>query len=638
MAGLAGEQQGQVGVVSGSDAKGEAYYDGLLRAGDIPKVFDSYQHSNGIDSLITADETANVRSLLYRRYISIEGFDYCPMLNNATFDLFTYFFSKRAPLAFANPSKKEVVELVDSEAISVYERLMKRYPTLHQPSLKRFACYVAAEGSNSLVKLTASKFLHRLDPRSFFDPVLPNLQPQNLMTPNIVKRRYGIAYLIMVHGDGENLENVKEIVRVLDDGSAIFLIHVDAGYEALWVLAKEWINERNRKIHEQRLKPKSAKVKREKNRKAKEDSPTTPLQSDNWNAPLRDGSDLGDVTDLESEVHPDASNKRSEDFTFEGNNKAAIERLYGDETLPDHNNGRKPNGNNGEEFSTMDEEKSEIFDDVDRDGESNHHRRNVEFEPGNVFLSKNRIFGTWSHASLVWIQLTGFWELYDMATWDVVINLSAHSFPLRSSRELHRFLNSGSFKGMSLIQNWQMSIEIAERMTRPHVRTQDSRMYYMEEAGLIYPPYPSWSLCKQPQWIALTREFVDFIRNSDEAFQMLAYMEFSFIPDESFLCIVGNNSPEVRNKILSHPSHFVKFSGGYHPDPLTLEHVANFPEMDANGTMVTDPYYLFVRKIDFQSSEGKDLIQWIKTNHIYKQVLPEAAYGELPAKAFVLDE
>jgi hypothetical protein len=75
-----------------------------------------------------------------------------------------------------------------------------------------------------------------------------------------------------------------------------------------------------------------------------------------------------------------------------------------------------------------------------------------------------------------------------------------------------------------------------------HVPHKDFRIkknpgvYELDEIGYMNPPYRHWKLCKQSQWMILTREVVQFMRDSNEAMQHLAYAEFSWIPDEAYFC------------------------------------------------------------------------------------------------------
>jgi hypothetical protein len=60
---------------------------------------------------------------------------------------------------------------------------------------------------------------------------------------------------------------------------------------------------------------------------------------------------------------------------------------------------------------------------------------------GNIFMAKNRYRVTHHHIDQVYIQLSGFWELFDLADWDYVINISNYDWPLRLNPEIHSILD-----------------------------------------------------------------------------------------------------------------------------------------------------------------------------------------------------
>ncbi|KAJ3291000.1 hypothetical protein HDU79_002769 [Rhizoclosmatium sp. JEL0117] len=115
-------------------------------------------------------------------------------------------------------------------------------------------CYMAAEGSNALANLTDSRLVHEIDRVAYFSSFLPAIVPPTLPvsipTPDSIndsnerkryrhlrkdgsKRKYDLAYLIMAHGNMSRIQSIETLVDELDDGSAIFLIHVDKRKESL---------------------------------------------------------------------------------------------------------------------------------------------------------------------------------------------------------------------------------------------------------------------------------------------------------------------------------------------------------------------------------------------------------------------
>ncbi|KAJ1548395.1 hypothetical protein HK405_003388, partial [Cladochytrium tenue] len=279
-----------------------------------------------------------------------------------------------APIATLNGSSAAEVGLttgalvkgIDQTAKEVYDRILNFNGRLVQQDAHRFACYAAADGANSAASLTTSRLVVDLDRIAYHTPVLPALTPTNqtaatkapdILTPGLRhkrdsegsledaggtgefkpveahppgsfvhappasgpparRRHYSIAYLIMVHGSpAAALANLQSIVSELDDGSAVFLVHVDLNSAKLRERVAEWIQERDRTVTER-------------------------IRSS--------GGTVGSA------------------------------------------------------------------DDAAEPGGAIH---------SNVFLAQYSYRGLWGHISLVWMQLSGFWELLDLADWDYVINL-----------------------------------------------------------------------------------------------------------------------------------------------------------------------------------------------------------------------
>lgn len=68
---------------------------------------------------------------------------------------------------------------------------------------------------------------------------------------------------------------------------------------------------------------------------------------------------------------------------------------------------------------------------------------------GTVFLAKHRYKTIPGHASILFTQLSGYFELLDLAEWDYVINLSNYDWPLRHTAAIHQ--NLAKFPGYSYI-------------------------------------------------------------------------------------------------------------------------------------------------------------------------------------------
>ncbi|KAI9192945.1 uncharacterized protein BJ171DRAFT_33426 [Polychytrium aggregatum] len=119
-------------------------------------------------------------------------------------------------------------------------------------SVDRFACLMAALGSNEYALIADSTWLKTIRPQVYFPelPVSPSnpekafveevLTPQDfdmddsLGSPTVAEptkvqlpplKHYKLAYFLMMH---EGIENVKLVLRAIYDPEAIVLIHVDS--------------------------------------------------------------------------------------------------------------------------------------------------------------------------------------------------------------------------------------------------------------------------------------------------------------------------------------------------------------------------------------------------------------------------
>ncbi|KAJ3104686.1 hypothetical protein HDU97_008962 [Phlyctochytrium planicorne] len=414
---------------------------------------------------------------------------------------------------------EEFTDFVDTEAKRVMMVLMAKNRFLSIKEIGRFACYCVGEGSNSLGSISTTKMLKYVDPMKYFKGVLPAYTEKPSKLPG-QRRKYKIAYLLMVHGDSTVLENIKFIVDELDDGSSIILIHIDLNAEELYDAVVNYLAEREA----------------------------------NMNAILRPNSDP---------------------------------------------------------------------------------------QPGNVHLAEYRYHGRWGHISLVWIQLSGFWELMDLADWDHVINLSALNVPMRKGREIQRILSLPKFKDKCFISHWSQYYHMASRLTRPHLPRLDNlrlefNVFHPEEAGLMFPPYPRWKVCKHHQWIILTRDAVEYFRTSRDAAILLAFAENSWIPDEAFFCYVLINAPKFNDRIVNDNKQYITFpQNQFHPKILDMSNSVDIGDGD-DESEADDPKYLFIRKVDVRQENGKELIRWIAKQHSLRYLKKDSEYGLMGGEDYVI--
>ncbi|KAJ3332871.1 hypothetical protein HDU76_012795 [Blyttiomyces sp. JEL0837] len=596
------------------------------------------------------------RSIFKTRKLMLDGFRFCTVLNNATFDTFVDVYPLGGSIFETQPTKDNLTRLIDVTAEDVYNRLNAKHGHLEKPSVHRLACYMAALGENNLVNLTNGRFLDRLNPSAYLGPILPALRtegdfakqpkPKPLGQNNTNKplnpkknvdhvdsgdkdtglsalsnrgfapavrrprRHYRIAFLMTIHGDVKYLENVKTLVDELDDGSAVFLIHVDAGSGELFNATRKWLQQREEYLRLKRKEPKLVFGKGNVGKLAAASG--NMLTVDDSAGEVDVGKVAGDNASESREVHMNRRGKMKKSYL-----RKEIKR-------------KEPK--RGDERPGMTQPlSSELYEGIEEP--------NLTVK-GNVYLARHRYRGMWGHISLVWMELSGYWELLELAEWDVVINLSAADFPFRRSREMHRFLTSEKNKGKSFIGHWEDTITSANRLTRAHLPSASRNsvewsMVHPLESGLINPPFPAWKNCKQHQWMVLTREFVQYLKTSSDALQMLAFSEYNWIPDESYFCTVAINSPEFKDTIVPDSLRFLEFPNGHtHPHVLDLTWIDHFPaqDFDAEIHQPAPPQHLFARKIYPHSEAGANLTNWIREKHLNPHVLSDDEYGFIPGR------
>jgi hypothetical protein len=141
--------------------------------------------------------------------------------------------------------------------------------------------------------------------------------------------------------------------------------------------------------------------------------------------------------------------------------------------------------------------------------------------------------------------LQGFFELLDLADWDFVINLSAYDWPVRSTQDIYDSLIKHG--DSSWIEYWRdpdsilllfLLLGSAGRLTRPHITLAEYKgPIHSKVTGLRWWPFPTFHAYKQHQWMILSRSFIEYCQSSSQVFNLLAYMEHTWIPDESFFAI-----------------------------------------------------------------------------------------------------
>ncbi|KAJ3107254.1 hypothetical protein HDU96_007962 [Phlyctochytrium bullatum] len=419
---------------------------------------DKFLDSPVITTKLARDALRQISKGDESRYIQLEGFKFCTHLEGSTFDAFAKIERWNGnPVTKMESGAEGLVKLIDEEAKRISMALTERHNT---------------------------RLIQTVDPIYYFQSVIPSIVPEksDIYGP---RRKYKLGVLIMVHGAVSVLENVKHLVDKFDDGSTIFLIHVDGKYEELHTAIQKYIEERETKI--------------------------------------------------------------------------------------------------------------------------NASRRGSSPAFGNVFLSKKRYRGRWAHVSLVYTQLSGFWELLNLADCELFINLSAVNVPLRKGREIARILQKPKYANHSFIGHWVHSEHLAGRLMRPHIPRYDAdSLHAVQEAGLHAPPFPSWKVCKQHQWMILSADAVKFLRTS-----------------------LLLNSPGHSTRVINTSKHYINFpSGSYHPKELDMSDVSHIGD-GSNPMEDEDPRFLFTRKVDINHDKGRELLKWLDEHHLNNHVKEDSVYKDI---------
>ncbi|KAJ3205811.1 hypothetical protein HDU67_008625 [Dinochytrium kinnereticum] len=458
-------------------------------------IDDESAHIQYVDSLNSVRE----RGSLFNTY----GFKFCDILNNATFDALSVYISMGLPME-KKSAVKAFVETIDDKAKEISMNLYEKHSYLDIKDLNRFACYLAAEGSNRLAGSASRTMLRRVDPINYFKSILPAITPSTKHRLN-KKPHFKVAYTIMVSGNLTVFENFKYLLNELDDGSAAFLLHIDIDSEELYQEISQYLLSRQ----PERL------------------------------------------------------------------------RLLG--LNPEHEN--------------------------------------------NIFIASKRYRTNLGEPSTLVSMLNTFWEFLDIANWDHLINLSVFDVPLRKTREIERLLSLPHNKGRNFVEILDESDIIANMYTQSEVARADVNMdkaksafHSPSELGFIIAPQRRWRICRQIYGMILTREYIQYLRESDEATFMLSFFEHSVSPHDGFFCHVLLNTDPFRSNVDKSSRRYFTLE----KDRIKMTTMADTRAIgDGEDQREKDnPQFLFALNVDVRQEDGVRLVHWLRENHVEKhQVL-----------------
>jgi hypothetical protein len=232
----------------------------------------------------------------------------------------------------------------------------------------------------------------------------------------------------------------------------------------------------------------------------------------------------------------------------------------------------------------------------------------------NVYLTPHRKGGRWGHASLVFLQLSAMWELIATADVDYVINLSAHDYPLARNRDVHAELSkitNDSGRDIFIETSTRHRSDVERRFRSSWVPRADGRDIGRVQ-GADWRPLPAGlrreDVIKHHQWLSISPSALRYLGSEAWPLRLLAYAEFSFIPDESYFATTLLASP-LKNRVYQRNFRYVRFNGGAHPVTLTLADKDRFaPPTTPGGNR-----YHFIRKLE---GGRTPLMRWIDANHL----------------------
>ncbi|XP_063115938.1 N-acetyllactosaminide beta-1,6-N-acetylglucosaminyl-transferase isoform X3 [Cavia porcellus] len=117
--------------------------------------------------------------------------------------------------------------------------------------------------------------------------------------------------------------------------------------------------------------------------------------------------------------------------------------------------------------------------------------------------------------------------------WKYVINTCGQDFPLKTNKEIVQHLKG--FKGKNITPGVLPPAHAVGRTKYVHQELLDSKNSYVHKTAQLKPPPPhNMTIYFGSAYVALTREFANFVLQDQQALDLLSWSKDTYSPDEHF--------------------------------------------------------------------------------------------------------
>ncbi|KAJ3162744.1 hypothetical protein HDU86_003717 [Geranomyces michiganensis] len=614
--------------------------------------------------------------------VPLYGFKMCAILEGALFNPWVNLGPINGNLLTANPPRALASSMLDSLALKVHDNIMSwaDRESFDTTSVTRFACYMAAHGRNEYALMTDGMWLLHVNGKAYFPDL--TLQGPGDATENDNGQRPGPRYRGSAKTqmgktdeeeenkpqDGQADKDKERVPEAEGDQSKNAQTNKEEGEGDK---SKDAQREKDGADQKDQAKEDASESQEQKQSAAKDKEETaSPDAQDNESGDS--ASDTKDAKGDTPEQKDKGSSSSARKLRRRDINQNSTDKNNGTRTTDDGSIEKRGEDKNADSsavakvlrhtppaipntprlryklaYLLLVHENLEIFttlfdalyttdaiflihvDSKRAEFKAKVHewldKHAVYTDAENVFVMQNPFNLNWGASSIVFGQLEGFFTLMDLADWDYVINLSGYDYPVRSTKAIHAILERDP--GKVYIEHWS-DPETEWRLERAFFLSKSQTAVRTPTAA----PDRRFALdhrfraMKHHQWMILPRAFVQHLRQSQDAHDLLAWSEHSWIPDESYFIMVAlAHVSGWANRIVNDCKRFIYFEkDALHPiwlkngDQHKLERGAaveislpgSLASGGGNGTTVkTEREFFFVRKIN--SLWEKELRAWM---------------------------